>query len=81
MRKVLLTNPENIVADKLPDKKTLPNVTAGFMKGFFGPGMTATITTPEEPAKGLVRLGAPFGSWRMLRMASRSTCRSAWAEI
>lgn len=49
MRKVLLTNPDDIVTEKLPDEKTLPNVTGGFMKGFFGPGMSATITTPEEP--------------------------------
>ena len=29
-----------------------PSATAegGFMQGFFGPGMSATITTPEEPA-------------------------------
>mmetsp|Transcript_63919 Transcript_63919/g.140116 ORF Transcript_63919/g.140116 Transcript_63919/m.140116 type:complete len:655 (+) Transcript_63919:68-2032(+) len=49
LRKILLTDPNNMVPEQLPDKRTLPNVTGGFMRGFFGPGMTATITTPEEP--------------------------------
>jgi len=49
MREMLLNNPNSVLPEGLPDDKTLFNVTGGFMKGFFGPGMTATIKTPEEP--------------------------------
>ncbi|CAE7667978.1 unnamed protein product [Symbiodinium pilosum] len=49
MREMLLNNADSIPTQALPDKKALANVTGGFMKGFFGPGMTATIKTPEEP--------------------------------
>eukprot|EP00439_Symbiodinium_sp_Y106_P006488 s5804_g1.t1 len=50
MREFLLSNPDSITPEvPLPPKESLANVTGGFMDGFFGPGMRATIRTPEKP--------------------------------
>jgi len=49
LRTVLLNEGGSVLPEKLPPKETYPNVTGGFMQGFFGKGMTATIKTPEAP--------------------------------
>jgi len=50
MRDILLSNNlSSTLPEGLPSKKVLANCTGGFLKGFFGPGMTATIKTPEMP--------------------------------
>lgn len=50
LREVFLTSDKTgKLPEGLPPKKSLVNVTGGFMKGFFGPGWTANIKTPEAP--------------------------------
>jgi hypothetical protein len=47
-RKMFLSSDTNgKLPEGLPDKKALMNVTGGFLKGFFGPGMEMEIRTPE----------------------------------
>eukprot|EP00930_Biecheleria_cincta_P048734 TRINITY_DN33_c0_g1_i1.p1 TRINITY_DN33_c0_g1~~TRINITY_DN33_c0_g1_i1.p1 ORF type:complete len:705 (-),score=150.39 TRINITY_DN33_c0_g1_i1:132-2159(-) len=50
LREVFLsTDNTGKLPEGLPPKKSLMNITGGFMKGFFGPGWTATVKTPEAP--------------------------------
>lgn len=50
LREVFLsTDNTGKLPEGLPPKKSLMNITGGFMKGFFGPGWEATVKTPEAP--------------------------------
>eukprot|EP00930_Biecheleria_cincta_P048735 TRINITY_DN33_c0_g1_i2.p1 TRINITY_DN33_c0_g1~~TRINITY_DN33_c0_g1_i2.p1 ORF type:complete len:696 (-),score=164.18 TRINITY_DN33_c0_g1_i2:126-2156(-) len=50
LREVFLsTDNTGKLPEGLPPKKSLMNITGGFMQGFFGPGWTATVKTPEAP--------------------------------
>lgn len=55
------TDTSGKLPEGLPPKKSLMNVTGGFMKGFFGPGWTATIKTPEAPNGIIVDLNKCIG--------------------